>query len=93
MEWKGRDFIGSEEHAQALAIGELLSHPSTARDFIDSCYNRYAFNDDEDLPQWFLDDERKYNKPQLPITKEAVERIRQRFREKNQTPIRMFYEA
>lgn len=93
MEWNGKDFIGSEEHAQALAIGELLSHPSTARDFIDSCYNRYAFNDDEDLPQWFLDDERKYNKPQLPITKEAVERIRQRFREKNQTPIRMFYEA
>ena len=93
MEWNGRDFIGSEEHAQALAIGELLSHPSTARDFIDSCYNRYAFNDDEDLPQWFLDDERKYNKPQLPITKEAVERIRQRFREKNQTPIRMFYEV
>ena len=49
--------IGSDEHLEALSLGFLLSKHSTANDLIESSYNRYMFNDPDDLPQWFLDDE------------------------------------
>jgi AdoMet-dependent rRNA methyltransferase SPB1 len=40
---------------------------------IDSTYNRYSYNDeDTSLPSWFLDDEKKHNILNLPITKEEV---------------------
>ena len=68
--------IGSDEHLEALSLGFLLSKHSTANDLIESSYNRYMFNDPDDLPQWFIDDEKKYNRPQLPMTKEIMERLR-----------------
>lgn len=30
---------------------------------IDDAYNKYARDDDEDLPEWFLEDERKFMRP------------------------------
>ena len=77
--------IGSEEHLEALSLGFLLSKHSTANDLIDSSFNRYVFNDPEDLPQWFVDDEKKYNRPQLPMTKEVIERLRKQFNTEDRT--------
>ena len=37
---------------------------------IESSYNRYSYNDEDvNLPSWFLDDEKKHNVINLPITK------------------------
>lgn len=77
--------IGSDEHLEALSLGFLLSKHSTANDLIDSSYNRYVFNDPADLPQWFVDDEKKYNRPQLPMTKEVIERLRKQFNTEDRT--------
>ncbi len=46
---------------------------------IDSTYNRYSYNDeDSSLPSWFLDDEKKHNVLNLPITKEEVQIVKER---------------
>ena len=77
--------IGSDEHLEALSLGFLLSKHSTANDLIDSSYNRYMFNDPAGLPEWFLEDERKYNRPQLPMTQEIMARLRKQFQSDDRT--------
>lgn len=41
-------------------------------EIIDSNYNRYTTDDHDDLPNWFVDDEKRHNVVHLPITKEEV---------------------
>ncbi|KAK6589651.1 Spb1p-like [Cryptosporidium xiaoi] len=82
-------------------IGSLLINKSTRMDLIDGSYNRYAFHDpDEDLqnnilglPKWFIEDENKHNKPELPITKELMKQYREKLREIKNRPIRKESEA
>ena len=50
-------------------------------------YNRYCFNDDY-LPTWFADDEKKHFRPQLPVDKDTVERIKSQFRDIAASPIK-----
>jgi len=60
---------------------------------IDDSYNRYAFNGDEDLPAWYLNDEIFSMRPEMPITKEEVEEMKERFRAINARPIKKVAEA
>ena len=81
---------GAITAALALARGGRKAK----RDLIDASYNRYAFNDQKGaLPRWFLDDEGKHNKPQLPISKEAVQLIRDRAKQLDARPIKKIAEA
>lgn len=82
----------SDEHLQALSIGGMLRRKSDAIDFLDSCYNRYAFND-EDLPSWFVDDEKKHMRPQIPITKDVYEQIKKKYEDMANAPIGKVAEA
>lgn len=50
-------------------------------------------NSKEGLPSWFLDDESKYYKPNLPITKEAVAALRAKQRALDARPIKKVAEA
>lgn len=62
-----------EEIAEILAIGKKMLRKKDRRDIIDSAYNRYNYNDNpEDLPEWFVEDERKHMGKFLPVTKEDV---------------------
>ena len=42
--------------AAAYSLGQQLIHASGKRDLIDDSFNRYAFNDHDDLPSWFVEE-------------------------------------
>jgi AdoMet-dependent rRNA methyltransferase SPB1 len=66
---------------------------SKAKDVIDASYNRYAWNDSAELPDWFCDDEEKHYRPQIPISKEIITQMRERFMEMATKPVKKVAEA
>ncbi|KAL7068897.1 putative rRNA (uridine-2'-O-)-methyltransferase 3 [Cryptosporidium serpentis] len=88
-----------KELEKVQAIGSLLVNKSTRMDLIDGSYNRYAFHDPiEDgktlgLPSWFVEDEMKHNKPELPVTKELMAQYKAKIREISRRTIRKEVEA
>jgi len=83
-----------QELAETLALGSLLVDSKKSRmDMIDAAYNRWTFDADEGLPDWFREEEEKNNKPELPITKELMAQFRAKLREINARPIRKVAEA
>lgn len=74
--------------AHQLATGQKTSH-----DVIDEGFNRYSFRDRDGLPEWFIDDESKHDKPIKPITKAAAAAIKEKLRAYNARPIKKVREA
>jgi AdoMet-dependent rRNA methyltransferase SPB1 len=70
----------------------IVNNKKAKREIYDSAYNRYAFNDDN-LPSWFVDDENRHNKPQVPVSKELVQEMKLKFMEINARPIKKVQEA
>jgi AdoMet-dependent rRNA methyltransferase SPB1 len=85
----------STAQAVDLAIKLVQDGGRNKRDLMDERgYNRYTFNDqDSNLPSWFVVDEGKHNRPQRPISKEAVQLLRQRQKEIDARPIKKVMEA
>eukprot|EP00929_Paragymnodinium_shiwhaense_P049328 TRINITY_DN24887_c0_g1_i1.p1 TRINITY_DN24887_c0_g1~~TRINITY_DN24887_c0_g1_i1.p1 ORF type:complete len:1019 (-),score=393.27 TRINITY_DN24887_c0_g1_i1:157-3213(-) len=82
------------ELAETLALGSILvSSKKNRMELIDAAYNRWAFDRDETLPDWFTEEEDRHNKPELPITKELMKQFRDKLREINARPIRKVLEA
>eukprot|EP01087_Luapelamoeba_hula_P024553 TRINITY_DN939_c0_g1_i1.p1 TRINITY_DN939_c0_g1~~TRINITY_DN939_c0_g1_i1.p1 ORF type:complete len:898 (-),score=294.71 TRINITY_DN939_c0_g1_i1:93-2786(-) len=82
-----------DEKSVTLAIGRKMQQKKKRRrDMEDDAYNRYAFNDD-DLPSWFVDDENRHNKPELPITKEEADLMKAKWRAIDARPIKKVIEA
>ncbi|KAL5535582.1 SPB1 [Sanghuangporus sanghuang] len=80
--------------AEAVTLAQqLVNREKTKSQLIDDGFNRYSLNSKEDLPAWFLDDETKHYKSNLPVTKEAVEILRARQRALNARPIKKVAEA
>lgn len=83
-----------QELAETLALGSVLVDSKKSRmDIIDASFNRWTFDRDEALPVWFTEEEDKFNKPELPITKELMKQYRDKLREINARPIRKVAEA
>ena len=79
---------------EALTLAsQLVNRERTKTDLINDGFNRYSFNSKENLPSWFLDDESKFYKPNLPVTKEAVAALRARQRALDARPIKKIAEA
>lgn len=72
---------------------ELATGKKTKSDMIDDGFNRWAFRDRDHLPEWFLDDEHKHDKPLQPITKQAAHAIQEKMRALNARPIKKVQEA
>lgn len=81
-----------DKKVQTLAIATNMLRKKPRQSIEDDMFNRYAFNDD-DLPEWFTKHERRYIQPNLPITKEQVREMRERYREINSRPIKKVAEA
>ncbi|KAF1776014.1 S-adenosyl-L-methionine-dependent methyltransferase [Phytophthora cactorum] len=66
---------------------------AASQDLIDASYNRYAWNDSEALPDWFADDEEKHYRPQIPIPKNVLAQMKERFMEMATKPVKKVAEA
>lgn len=74
--------------AHQVALGQKNKH-----DLINEGINKYSFRDQDDLPDWFMHDEKKHSKINKPITKEAAMAIKEKQRELNARPIKKVLEA
>ncbi|KAG3202781.1 AdoMet-dependent rRNA methyltransferase [Phytophthora cactorum] len=83
----------AEDRAKTLALASMMIHKSKAKDLIDASYNRYAWNDSEALPDWFADDEEKHYRPQIPIPKNVLAQMKERFMEMATKPVKKVAEA
>ena len=83
----------SDDYAETLALGTMMLRKSKAKALVDASYNRYAWNDPEGLPEWFVDDEAKHYRPQLPIPPALIAKIKQRQMALSEKPIKKVAEA
>jgi AdoMet-dependent rRNA methyltransferase SPB1 len=73
---------------------QLVNRERTKTQMIDDGFNRHTgVIGGDDLPTWFLDDEQRHFRHNIPITKEAVAAIREKARELNARPIKKIAEA
>ncbi|KAI8882675.1 FtsJ-domain-containing protein [Backusella circina FSU 941] len=102
--WDGREDDNSKAMKEALEKGlttaesitlarQLANKEKTLQDLIDDGFSKEAFRDKEGLPEWFLDDEKHHNKPNLPVTKEAMDQLREKLKALNARPIKKVAEA
>ncbi|KAL1405295.1 AdoMet-dependent rRNA methyltransferase spb1 [Vanrija albida] len=80
--------------AEAVSIAHRLANRQTTADkLIDEGFNRLSTHNKDGLPSWFLDDESKFYRPNIPITKEAVDALKERQRALDARPIKKVAEA
>lgn len=72
---------------------QLANKEKTVEDLIDLGFSKEAFRDKDGLPEWFLDDEKHHNKPNLPVTKEAMNQLREKLKALDARPIKKVAEA
>jgi len=69
----------AHDRIMTMALGTYMLRNSKKKALIDASYNRYSWNDPEGLPSWFLDDELRHNKPQVPVPHALVEQIKNKY--------------
>jgi AdoMet-dependent rRNA methyltransferase SPB1 len=72
---------------------QLVNRQKTKTQLLNEGFNRYSLNSREGLPAWFIDEEAKFYKPNIPITKEAVAALRAKQRALDARPIKKVAEA
>ncbi|KAM0062147.1 putative 27S pre-rRNA (guanosine(2922)-2'-O)-methyltransferase [Helianthus debilis subsp. tardiflorus] len=82
-----------ETKAEILACAKKMLRKKQREQMLDDAYNKYMFHDDEGLPKWFIDEERKHMQPMKPITKEEVNAMKAQFKEINARPAKKVAQA
>lgn len=83
----------SDDYAQTLALGTMMLRRSKEKSLVDASYNRYAWNDPSGLPEWFVDDENKNYRPQLPIPPALIAKMKEKMLALSVKPIKKVAEA
>ncbi|CAI0437984.1 unnamed protein product [Linum tenue] len=78
--------------AEILACAKKMLRKKQREQMLDDGYNRYMF-DDEGLPGWFLEEEKRHRQPVKPITKEEMNAMRAQFKEINARPAKKVAQA
>ncbi|OMJ22493.1 AdoMet-dependent rRNA methyltransferase SPB1 [Smittium culicis] len=79
---------------EALTLAHALVNKKISKaDLIDKYFNRHSYNDMGELPLWFSENERQFNRPNIPITKEAADMLRAKMKAINARPIKKIVEA
>lgn len=80
--------------AEAMTLAQqIASGEKSKNDLMDEGFNKYAFQDRDGLPEWFLDDEGRHSKPHRPITAAAAAAVKEKLRALNARPIKKVREA
>jgi hypothetical protein len=80
--------------AEALTLAQqLVNREKTKGALIDDGFKKDNFVDKSDLPTWFLDEEAKHYRANIPVTKEAMNALRARQRALDARPIKKIAEA
>ena len=66
------DGYDTDEKAEIRAIAKKMLRKKDRIDILNKTYNRYAFEEDERAPKWFIEEERQHNVPQKPVTKAEI---------------------
>ncbi|SBT77604.1 large subunit rRNA methyltransferase, putative [Plasmodium ovale] len=83
-----------DELALIRYIGEKLIHKKSRMDLIDDSFNRNSCLEDADiLPNWFLEEEKKYRKPIIPIDKSVLDQYKSKINKITKMPIKKVIEA
>ncbi|KAL9935087.1 hypothetical protein V8E36_006163 [Tilletia maclaganii] len=96
LDEKKREYIKKHGLTTAEAVTlaqQLVNRQTTKSGLIDSGFTKHNFVDKDGLPSWFLDDEGKHYKANVPITKEAIQALRAKQRALDARPIKKIAEA
>lgn len=83
----------SDDYAKTMALGTMMLRKSKAKALVDASYNRFAWNDPQDLPEWFIDDENRHYRPQLPIPEALLAKMKEKQLALSTRPIAKVAEA
>ncbi|GAA5994311.1 27S pre-rRNA (guanosine2922-2'-O)-methyltransferase [Rhodotorula paludigena] len=81
--------------AEAMTLAQqLVNRERTKTQLVDEGFNRHTdIVGGDGLPTWFLDDEQRHFRHNIPVTKDAVQAIRDKMRALNARPIKKVAEA
>ena len=86
--------LDSDDMAETRALAKVMLRKKARTEIIDATYNRYAtFDDEHELPDWFVTDEKKNFRPNIPITKEQVMEEKKALKIYNERPSKKVTEA
>ncbi|KAH9656762.1 putative rRNA methyltransferase [Citrus sinensis] len=78
--------------AEILACAKKMLRKKQREQILDDVYNRYMF-DDDGLPDWFLEEERRHRQAIRPVTKEEIAAMKAQFKEIDARPAKKVAEA
>ncbi|KAM0891805.1 hypothetical protein ACQ4PT_026180 [Festuca glaucescens] len=84
--------LDDDQKAEVLAYAHKMLRKKQREQILDDAYNRYMF-DDEGLPKWFAEDEKRHTQAMKPITKEEVAAMKAQFMEIDARPSKKVAEA